>query len=80
MPGRELLGAAGEPLPASTLASDEQVSYASSFVNVSFSTGLVYSSGLSKEVGDTLSLNLAVGAQQDGIQTPGGVQYPFPKR
>lgn len=34
-------------------------------MNVSFSTGLVYSSGLSeKRVGDTLSLSLAVGTQQ----------------
>lgn len=42
-------------------------------MTVSFSTGLVYSSGLSKEIGDTLSISLAVGAQQNEIQTPGGV-------
>lgn len=56
---------AHEPLPSSIWASDEQVSYVSrSFVNVSFSTGLVYSSRLLEEVADTLSLSLAIGAQQ----------------
>lgn len=33
-------------------------------MNVSFSTGLVYSSRLLEEVADTLSLSLAIGAQQ----------------